>query len=59
MKLKTKLMYKMTCTFDGKQNALSDNKRRKFYMLICWKASEEIIVVTKLIRELSQILKLG
>ena len=45
MKLKTKLMNKMTTTSDGKKNVVS-NKRRREFSLICWKASVEITIVT-------------
>ena len=43
---------KITGNFDGKENALSDNKRRKFYMLICWKVPDKITVIAKRIQEI-------
>ena len=43
---------KITGNFDGKENALSDNKRRKFYMLICWKVPDKITVIAERIQEI-------
>ena len=43
---------KITGNFDCKENALSDNKRRKLYMLICWKVPDKITVIAERIQNI-------
>ena len=47
-----KLMYEKR-NFDGKKNAISNNKRREFLMSICWKVYAEITVITTYARNIS------